>query len=110
MTIKSFMLVTAVLAAPMAYAGINDTYENYSGTHAATANMNSTIKRLEADGAQGRPGALGEVGVAGGKKFSGPEAGVLNAAQQGPTPLRLYIQRTRMIHNYDYCDYALCGR
>ncbi len=34
------------------------------------------------------------------------QAGVRKAAAEGPDVLRRYVQRTRMIHNYYYGDFA----
>lgn len=34
------------------------------------------------------------------------QAGVRQAAAEGPTTLRRYVNRTRMIYNYSYYDFA----
>ena len=38
--------------------------------------------------------------------FPAHEAGVRAAAARGPEALRWYVQRTRMIHNFYYNDFA----
>jgi len=55
----------------------------------ASRSMPPAMARREADGA-----------------FPPAQAGVRHAAEQGPTALRRYVHRTRMIYNYYYYDYA----
>jgi hypothetical protein len=38
--------------------------------------------------------------------YPASQAGVRKAAAEGPDALRRYVQRTRMIHNYYYWDFA----
>jgi hypothetical protein len=57
----------------------------------AAATSTSTDGRVSADATQSYPAS---------------QAGVRKAAAEGPDALRRYVQRTRMIYNYYYWDFA----
>jgi hypothetical protein len=97
------LIAIAMLASPVIYAAddqINQTFEDYSGTHPA-------LERSADTGVKGTAGQVGEMGSSGkAKSFSAREAGVRKAAEQGPDALRRYIERTRGIYDFYYWDYA----